>query len=152
MPDRQCYEWHWRPALDQPKKKEPPAIGDNSFAPCHDDRKRSLSTGIDDGRKKYNCFACKDPHKTRAALLKKGIPPECIALPRAARAEITDQVADILTSDLGNAAKVLACGVLVIEGGAMPKGEMFVKFAARLGLRRSHAYDAKHALQGRRPK
>jgi hypothetical protein len=143
---KQCLEWHLKKWLDQPVPK---LDGYRAYAPCHPDRERSLSIGVVNGRVEIHCFACKDPVKTRAALIKAGWPRECLPLSKAAREELADQLSDILTSDLGHAAKVLACGVLVIEGGTLPKGESLLNLAARLRVSKSEAYRARHSLPKR---
>ena len=125
--------------------------GYRALSPCHEDRERSLSIGFDDrGRPIYWCFACKDPIKLRAALISElRIDSGCLPMSGAARKEIADRIADIVLSDLGHAAKVLAVGVLVISGGEMPEGESLERLAARVGVSRREAYRARHALPKR---
>jgi hypothetical protein len=122
------------------------------FAPCHDDKKRSLvvSAGKHGGIVWY-CHACTKrlgkeaaQIRTRHALIKDGVPARCLPLTRAQVDSMVDQFREILHADVSQVEKVYRLAALT-ECGELPHGAELDALAEWCGVSRRAAYNATRA-------
>lgn len=139
-PGRECYEYHLLPHLTDAVEKGS-EFGHRSIAPCHDDKERSLSTGIGgNGRPAFYCFACDDQVKTRFALIEAKVHSGCLIISRKDREEALDQVMAALKGDGTPTAKLIRIAAVLLSSGKLPHGLELEAMAATIGISSSSAY------------
>lgn len=143
-PGRECYDFHLLPHLKDPVLKgEEHGYGHRSIAPCHEDRERSLSTGIGgNDRPAFYCFACDNQVHTRFKLIEAGVDAKCLLVARKDREEILDQLMTALKGDGTPTAKLVQMAAIMLGDGKIPHGSELEKMAAIIGVSTSSAYAA----------
>lgn len=146
VPIRERLAFHITPYLREPK---PSADGRSTRALCpgHDDHRHSFSVGIgDNGEIVYNCFAGCELLKVRAGLIRDGVHPGCLPVPRAKREDLIDQLWQILDSGTKDHAIVRLRIAAALDGRRkLPRGEELDALAARAGVSRRTAFSARRA-------
>lgn len=137
-----------------PYLRGPLASGADSYrayAPCHDDRTRSLSVSYRNGRVIWRCFACAktDPEhaqeRTRDALIRRcGVSPRCLIRASEDAQDFEQAAAEIVFGNGKAQHKVLLLAALLRGfGGELPHGGELEALAADCGVSRAEAYRAR---------
>src|ERR1039458_8965068 len=140
---RACIHDHVFPRLDAPKPKADG--GYKALAPCHDDRTHSLSVSIGGtGRVIWHCFAGCDSETTRKALIKAGVPGECLRRPSDDAARFEEIVNWLVFGDSAHADKVIRLAAYVRGyGDDLPGGAELRTLAEDCGVSLAEAYRAR---------
>jgi hypothetical protein len=146
VPRLECLHDHIRHHLREPK----PADSGRSIralCPSHDDHRHSLSVGIgDSGGIAWNCFAGCTQLQVRAGLIRDGVHPGCLPIPRGDRDDLIEQLWQILGSDTRDHAIVRLRIAAALDGyRKMPRGDGLAALAARAGVSRRTAFSARQA-------
>lgn len=155
-PVRQCFAWHVVPRGRKVRHAKRDDGTDDPYSvrmlcPAHNDRGPSLSISVDDGRVKWQCFACgKDATaKVRLALIREyGIEPGCLPMPAKEREDILDCITAIVAGDCDYAEKVLRVAAAIEGYRDLPRGGELERIAALAGVARRSAYRARKATAG----
>lgn len=139
-----CIHDHVWPYLRDPK----PGSEDGSFralAPCHADQTHSLSVSTGGtGRVIWHCFACRDSERTRAALIKAGVPARCLRRPADDAAASEDVISGIVFGADSHAHKVLRLAAYLRGFGSdLPGGAELRALAEDCGVSLAGAYKAR---------
>jgi hypothetical protein len=122
------------------------------LCPAHSDREQSLSVSVDEGRIKWQCFACgKDATaRVRLALIREyQIDPGCLPVPAKEKQDILDLIERIVTGDTADHAGVRLRVAAALEGYAdLPRGGELERLAARAHVNRVTAYRARKSPPG----
>ncbi len=105
VPRRQELHHHIKEHLRDPRQatdpQGKPLDSYRAFAPCHDDRSRSLSISVGEKQRIiYQCFAGCHALAVRAALIRDGVDEGCLPVPRAVTEELVDQLQVLYGKDL----------------------------------------------------
>lgn len=147
LPAGECLEWHIRPHLAKAEIYRGDAakgFGDGYSARCpaHDDGHASFTISVGLRCIWYQCHGNCDQLAVRAALIRQGVPAECLPVSRERKAELVDQLVGVLASpdiDHGHA-RMLALALARGMPG-LPKGRELEALAAEAGVSRSRAFD-----------
>ena len=101
IPSRECYHDHCYSHLDQPRPGGPDSS--RSFCPAHDDTERSLSVSAGKSQVVWRCHADCSQLAVRAALIRNGMHPDCLPVPREQKAEVVDAITALYAQGLGAA-------------------------------------------------
>jgi hypothetical protein len=144
VPIRERLAWHIQPYLREAK---PAADGRSirALCPAHDDHRHSFSIGIGDrGEIAYQCFAGCDVLGVRADLIRDGIHPGCLPVPRARREDLIEQLWQILGSGTKDHAIIRLRIAAALDGRSrLPRGDELAALAARAGISRRTAFNAR---------
>jgi len=153
-PARECFAWHVIPRCKGVRHRKRPDGTEDPYSirvlcPAHDDHEASLGISLEDGRVKYNCFACGNTAKVRLALIREyRIDPGCLPMPAKDKQDILDRLAVILTADCDHAEKVLRA-MAALEGfDGLPRGGELERIASLAGVARRSAYRARKSAPG----
>jgi hypothetical protein len=147
-----CLNDHIWPRLRDPRPADAPASY-RAFAPCHDDRTRSLSISVMDGRRiAWNCFACteklgKEPAQkvTRNALIIAKVPAICLPQSAPDAAGQLEEIRAIIFSKGHRAQGWLRIAALLEGyGDRLPHGDELEALAGSCGVSVAQAYRARH--------
>jgi hypothetical protein len=141
---RACIHDHVWPYLRDPKPgSEPDSY--RALAPCHPDQTHGLSVSTGgSGRVIWHCFACRDSEKTRAALIKVGVPARCLRRPADEAAASEDVISGIVFGVDSHAHKVLRLAAYLRGyGHELPGGAELRALAEDCGISLREAYKAR---------
>jgi len=145
---RECLSDHIRPRLAGWAESASTPGQYRALCPAHDDRRASLSLGVGDrGAVLWHCHAACSAADVRAAMVRAGVPDAC--LPRVAGQRTEDELASAISEILERGpspAGWLYIAALVWHDGAIPRGAALAALAARIGIGRTAAYDARAAI------
>lgn len=151
-PARECFAWHIIPKCRGVKYRKRPDGTTDSYSvrmlcPAHEDTEASLGFSLEDGRFKYNCFACNNTAKVRLALIRGyGIDPGCLPLPAKEKQDILDRLEQILTADTADHAGIRLRALAALEGYAdLPRGAELDHLALLASVGRATAYRTRKA-------
>lgn len=146
-----CIHDHVKPWLKDPKRSND-GRSYRALAPCHSDRTRSLSVSIGfGGRVVWDCFACTKrlgkeaaQTETRNALIRAGVPAECLRRPADDAAKFESVVNDLIFGADSHAHKVLRLAAYLRGYGFdLPGGAELRTLAEDCGVSLREAYKAR---------
>jgi len=141
---RACIHDHVWPYLRDPKPgSEPDSY--RALAPCHPDQTHSLSVSIGgSGRVIWHCFACRDSEKTRAALVKTGVPARCLRRAAGDASDFEAAVSALIFGEGSHPHTVLRIAALLRGYGTdLPAGAELARLAEDCGVSLREAYRAR---------
>lgn len=145
-PARECFAWHILPRLKGARPNDSKTSA-RALCPAHADREPSLSVSLEDGRVKWQCFACgrEATARVRLALIREyGIQAGCLPLPAKEKQDILDLIEQILTADTADHAGVRLRAIAALEGlASLPRGGELERIACRAHVNRVTAYRAR---------
>lgn len=99
---RECLDWHIREHLRDPREASKPGSY-RALCPAHDDTTHSLSISALDHRVTWQCFTGCETLAVRGELIRAGVPPGCLPVPKREADELVDQIRSLYGKGLSHA-------------------------------------------------